>query len=240
MIEKPTTHSAEEVAATVRELMQRQGITAADLADRYECTLSEVQNILSGKMYMPASWAIRLGELIGTSLLYTTFGELPVMEPRFELDKIVEASRALLKTVKMEDKLRDMIEGNSLTIQEKRMITKELIQARKLKSDSIADLERLLNSLYNSVGHGKSEPSFVAPAKAEMKLHEAIEEALLIANKPLTYSEIAELINKYGLYRRKDGNDVPSSQISARIKTYGSHFKVMKGDGPALIDLNKK
>lgn len=240
MIEKPTTHSAEEVAATVRELMQRQGITTADLADRYECTLSEVQNILSGKMYMPASWAIRLGELIGTSLLYTTFGELPVMEPRFELDKIVEAARELLKTVKMEDKLRDMTEGGSLTMQEKRMIAKELLQARKLKSESITNMELLLKSLYNIDAQSKTVSSFVKPAKDEMKLHEAIEEALIIEKRPLTYAEIADTINRYGLYFRKDGNAVPSSQISARIKNYGSHFRILKGDGPALIELNKK
>ena len=57
-----------------------------------------------------------------------------------------------------------------------------------------------------------------------MLLHGAI--ALVLGENPegLTAREIAEKINERGLYQRKDGADVPPSQISARIHNHPRTF----------------
>lgn len=60
----------------------------------------------------------------------------------------------------------------------------------------------------------------------ELKLHEAIEIILKDSNHPMTSREIADEVNKRGLYHRKvDSEPVPASQISARINHYPLIFK---------------
>lgn len=41
------------------------------------------------------------------------------------------------------------------------------------------------------------------------------------------------------LYTRKDGQPVPVSQISARVKSYPQLFKVNSDDNPLTITLNQ-
>lgn len=64
-----------------------------------------------------------------------------------------------------------------------------------------------------------------------MELHEAIEKVLENENRPMTAKEIAEKINKQGLYERGDKQPLPASQVSARVsnKTYTSQFKNEEG-----------
>jgi len=62
-----------------------------------------------------------------------------------------------------------------------------------------------------------------------MTLHEAIKKVLQEVGKPLTAKEIADIINGKKLYRRKDGNPVPSSQIHARVKNYPHLFEKSSG-----------
>lgn len=60
----------------------------------------------------------------------------------------------------------------------------------------------------------------------ELKLHEAIQIVLKEADRPMTSREIADEINKRGLYHRKvDSNTVPPNQISARINNYPLLFE---------------
>lgn len=60
----------------------------------------------------------------------------------------------------------------------------------------------------------------------ELKLHEAIQIVLKEANRPMTSREIADKINKRGLYHRKaDSKPVPPSQISARVNNYPLLFE---------------
>lgn len=50
-----------------------------------------------------------------------------------------------------------------------------------------------------------------------MTLHEAIENVLADAGKPMHVSNIADEIMRRGLYERGDGRPIPTSQIHARI-----------------------
>lgn len=70
-----------------------------------------------------------------------------------------------------------------------------------------------------------------------MKLHEAIQEVIRQSGHPLTFTEIARLINQQKLYTRKDGLPIPSSQISARVKNYQELFTVNTDVSPKTVKL---
>lgn len=60
----------------------------------------------------------------------------------------------------------------------------------------------------------------------QMTLHEAI--AFLIeetSNRWMTVKELADAINRRGLYHKKDGSPVEINQIHARINNYGHLFE---------------
>ena len=67
------------------------------------------------------------------------------------------------------------------------------------------------------------------------KLHETIQEVLRRSRHPLTFTEIAKQINAQELYTRKDGQPVPASQISARVKSYSQLFDVNAEDNPHTV-----
>jgi|APSaa5957512535_1039671.scaffolds.fasta_scaffold28646_2 hypothetical protein len=51
-----------------------------------------------------------------------------------------------------------------------------------------------------------------------MTLHEAIEQVIRKAGRPLSSREICDLVNSQRLYVREDGKPVPTSQIGARVR----------------------
>lgn len=58
-----------------------------------------------------------------------------------------------------------------------------------------------------------------------MTLHEAIQQVLLQAGgKSLTVPEITKILNANSWYSKKDGSDLKSSQVGARIKNYPHLF----------------
>ncbi|RXG30664.1 N-6 DNA methylase [Leeuwenhoekiella marinoflava] len=57
-----------------------------------------------------------------------------------------------------------------------------------------------------------------------MTLHEAIEQVLQNAEKPLFSRDIADIINNQKLYKRKDGLPVSASQVTTRAKNYSKLF----------------
>ena len=67
------------------------------------------------------------------------------------------------------------------------------------------------------------------------KLHETIQDVLRRSGHPLTFTEIAKQINAQKLYTRKDGQPVPASQISARVKSYSHLFDVNAEDNPHTV-----
>lgn len=60
----------------------------------------------------------------------------------------------------------------------------------------------------------------------ELKLHEAIQIVLKESGRPMSCREIADEVNKQGLYhRKKDDKPVPPGQISLRVKNYPLLFE---------------
>src|SRR5690606_9742941 len=57
-----------------------------------------------------------------------------------------------------------------------------------------------------------------------MTLHEAIEQVLQNAGKPLFSRDIADIINNQKLYKRKDGLPVSASQVTTRANNYTKLF----------------
>lgn len=68
-----------------------------------------------------------------------------------------------------------------------------------------------------------------------MTLHSAIQEVLRAAGHPLTTQEIADAVNNRGLYMRGDGEPLPPSQVSARVRNYPEIFIATK-IGIGLVD----
>jgi signal transduction histidine kinase len=62
-----------------------------------------------------------------------------------------------------------------------------------------------------------------------MTLHEAIEQVLQNAEKPLLSRDIADTINSHKLYRRKDGLPVSASQVTTRANNYSKLFTKESG-----------
>ncbi|MBK6990043.1 MAG: hypothetical protein IPH33_18420 [Bacteroidetes bacterium] len=61
-----------------------------------------------------------------------------------------------------------------------------------------------------------------------MTLHEAIDKVLSAAGKELSAANIAEEINRLGLYKRSDISPISSSQILSRATKYPDLFSISK------------
>ena len=81
------------------------------------------------------------------------------------------------------------------------------------------DLSSILKRL-NQIGKTKSID------KASMTLHEAIESVLRKNKRPMSITEIADEINKRGLYTQRDGSPTNSDQIAMRAKGHLDLFDV--------------
>jgi hypothetical protein len=63
-------------------------------------------------------------------------------------------------------------------------------------------------------------------AEGRLTLHEALEQILRgHENRWMTVQELAEEINRRGLYRKKDGSPVEPNQVHARTKNYDAIFE---------------
>ncbi len=62
-----------------------------------------------------------------------------------------------------------------------------------------------------------------------MTLHEAIQQVLVKSNKSLSAKDIATILNENSLYTKKDGSQIVSSQIGARVKNYPHLFSEKEG-----------
>jgi signal transduction histidine kinase len=62
-----------------------------------------------------------------------------------------------------------------------------------------------------------------------MTLHEAIKIVITEAGRPMSASVIARRINERGLYKRKDEQPVPASQVTARVGRYERQFYSREG-----------
>jgi hypothetical protein len=58
----------------------------------------------------------------------------------------------------------------------------------------------------------------------KLTLHQSIVEVLTVARRPLTSREVADEVNRRGLYVRGDGKPLSASQVSARVRNYPGLF----------------
>ena len=149
---------------------------------------------------------------------------------------LLEAATEFFYAVRDEDKARDEFERkyDDLSSEEREQSKKYLEKLRIDKAKAGCALVDLLNA-----GWGEENPDDeierpVVP-KSAMKLHEAIQEVIRQSGHPLTFTEIAKQINAQELYTRRDGQSVPASQISARVKSYPQLFKVDGSSNPQTV-----
>ena len=74
-----------------------------------------------------------------------------------------------------------------------------------------------------------------------MTFHQAIEEVIRRNNRPMTSVEIALELNTTQLYTKKDGSDIKSSQVEARVGNYPKKFTVQGSlvglfEGPLMVN----
>jgi septal ring factor EnvC (AmiA/AmiB activator) len=70
------------------------------------------------------------------------------------------------------------------------------------------------------------EPEPRRPQASRLTLHEAIARVLEEnGNRWMTVRELADEVNRKGLYQKRDGSPVEANQIHARTKNYGSLFE---------------
>jgi hypothetical protein len=86
-----------------------------------------------------------------------------------------------------------------------------------------AQLIELIHRARVALGQQNSDAAdrFRAP---RVTLHDAMATVLRERGRPLTGRELADEINRRGLYRQKDGSPVPLNQVHARASNYGDLF----------------
>lgn len=62
-----------------------------------------------------------------------------------------------------------------------------------------------------------------------MTLHKAMELVLRESGRPMSAADLAAEINRRNLYRQKNGNEVPSGQVSARRARHQDCFDLNDG-----------
>jgi HB1, ASXL, restriction endonuclease HTH domain len=100
----------------------------------------------------------------------------------------------------------------------------------------LAELQERERELQALIARGRAtlgEQLDGAPASDEPRtLHEAIKLVLEEAgNRWMTVRELAEAVNRRGLYRKRDGSSVEANQIHARTRNYEAMFEK---DGPRI------
>ncbi|WP_293743107.1 N-6 DNA methylase [uncultured Pedobacter sp.] len=69
-----------------------------------------------------------------------------------------------------------------------------------------------------------------------MTLHEAIQDLLINSDQPLTSAVIAEELNLNKAYKRKDGQQISATQVTARVNQYQNIFDLTQDGLIGLID----
>lgn len=192
--------------------------------------------LLNGKEYLSLFSAVRFSTDFDLNIDYCTKGELPVLSPEHDYNMLLEAATEFFYTVRDEDKARDEFERkyDDLSSEEREQSKKYLEKLRIDKAKAGCALVDLLNAGWGEENPDDEIEKPVIP-KSTMKLHETIQEVLRRSGHPLTFTEIAKQINAQELYTRKDGQPVPASQISARVKSYSQLFDVNAEDNPHTV-----
>ena len=232
-------HTPEEVAASIKEIIKQKHKSLTAYAQKKYITPTQLYGVLNGKEYLTLFAAFRFNDDLDISIDYCTKGVLPVLSPDHDYKVLLEAATEFYYAVRDEDNVRDEYERkyNSMSAKERDQYRRALDKLRRDKAKSGCALVDLLNLGWSEENPEEDIVKPLIPHNT-MKLHEAIEEVIRKSGRPLTYSEIAKLVNQQGLYSRKDCEPVPASQISARVKNYPALFTVNKEASPATVSLN--
>lgn len=231
-------HTPQQVAATIKSIIKKRFKDLGSYAHEKHITPTQIYTILNGKGYMSFFSAIRFRTDFDLNLDYCTKGELPVLSPDHDYMELLGAATEFYYAVQEEDNIRDEYERKreKLSAEENALYLKTIAQARIKKAKAGCELVDLMNIGWDEENPDEDIVKPIIPQNT-MKLHEAIEMVLRDAGTPLTFTQIAKLINKQNLYNRKDGKPVPASQISARVKNYPQLFEVQRNMSPIKIYL---
>jgi hypothetical protein len=98
----------------------------------------------------------------------------------------------------------------------------QALQARE------AELERQIAHAEAVLGEGPA----TMPGERKMTLHDALARVLREgSSEGLTARELADAVNRRGLYQKRDGSPVEANHVQARVNNYGSMFAK---DGPVI------
>lgn len=251
-------HNPQQVAQTLKELFRQNNIQLVLYAQENGVTSAQIYNVLNGREYISANWALKFNAAVGVSIFYCITGTLPVIDPEHRYATLLNAAREYKQAVDSEDAIRnesesldDEIDDNgklkfAMALNEARLnriklgveLEKAFLNGGGGRENGVAvedenQNETMVEELYKI----EKTNDFKLNNFMNKKLHEAIEEVIRSAGRPLSCSEIANAINRGHLYSRKDGLAVPSSQISARVKNYPHLFDVNRETSPVTIDI---
>ncbi len=232
-------HTPEEVATSIKEIIKQKYKSLTAYAQIKNITPTQLYGVLNGKDYLSLFAAFRFNVDFDINIDYCTKGSLPVLSSEHNYNKLLESATEFYYAVRDEDKIRDEYERkyDAMTEDDRAQYKRALDKLRLDKAKAGCELVDLLNLGWDEENPEENIEKPIIP-HSSMKLHEAIQEVIRQIGCPLTYSEIANLINQKGLYSRKDGNPVPASQISARVKNYPTLFTVNNETSPATVSLN--
>lgn len=229
--------SPQKVAENLKEYFRANDITIESVANIIGVDISEIENLFSGKQYLSILQGLRIHTTFGINSLYCSMGKLPMLENKADdFDTLLEAVIDYREAVYNEENFKAVVEQlnqEELSDDDKKLLEQthlEIINERK-KEESYLDYlidqfdkSNIGRQKYYNYKNKNSNNNLEYSTK--MTLHEAIAKVIRDAGRPLTFTEIAKAINQDRLYRREDRKDVPASQISARVKNYGTIFEV--------------
>lgn len=231
-------HTPEQVANSIKDIIKQKYGNLNAYAQERRLTPSQLYALLNGKEYLSLFSAVRFSADFDLNIDYCTKGELPVLSPEHDYNMLLEAATEFYYAVRDEDKAREELERkyDSMSPDEYEQSKKHLERLRINKAKFGCSLVDLLNAGWDE---DNPEDDIEKPAipKSTLKLHEAIREVIHQSGHPLTFTEIAKQINAQELYIRKDGQPVPASQISARVKNYPQLFTVNTDVSPITVNI---
>ena len=233
-------HTPEQVATTIKKIIKQKYGNLVAYAEKKKITSTHLYNILNGKDYLDMFNALRFIVDFDITMDYCTDGTLPILSPDHDYNLLLEAATGFFFAVMKEDKVREEYERkyDELSEDERLQYKRAIEKLRIEKAKEGCDLVDLLNTGWKEENPDEVIEKPIIP-KSTMKLHEAIQEVIRQSGRPLTFTEIAKLINQDSLYSRKDGQPVPASQISARVRNYPELFIVNDDVSPKTVDINQ-
>lgn len=234
------SYSRKQVAESIKGVFKQKGIVLNQYAEQKGITPTQIYSILNGESYISPKWALRFNQDLGLNMAFCIGGDLPIMDPEHEYDILLSAATAYLEAVEIVDALRDEFDSNLevLSAKDKAKYLKAISDAQTKKIAEAAELKEILRAGWKEDDGGLDIVTEKLQPTKHLKLHEAIEQVILEAGRPLTYTEIARKINEQHLYERKrDNAPVPASQISARVKNYTNLFIETKDGGVTKVNI---